>query len=289
MTTVFAIECKDGIILASDTQYTSLFREKGRKTWELRDNVVMGVAGANSYNYLFWRRLKEAFEKHEEEGDTMTLPDVIDEGILAFNAEMSARERLYKIKDDWRPQAVIAGFDEGLEGGHFVMFEVATPHTCLEVHSPYMRATAGSGGISATVFLRTIEDLMAEQKIEYTDLSWRLVAQLSFFLLARVAHLDPNSSGRSIIHVKEDDYDPLREGQIFKSRSYRSHLSEFLEGAVDEIGPVKTARFLKSIGMVPLLRSLSALSQKEPISSRPASAQARRLPSNQGSRLPPEV
>jgi hypothetical protein len=140
--------------MESDTQYTGRFKEEGPKTWELRDNVVMGCAGVNNYNFLFWRRLRDAFDKDYKK--EITLPDRIDDGILAFNREIDRRSKSYRIKSDFLPQAVIAGFDEGLDD--FVMFEVETPHPCVQVESHNsLRATPEQADTPQLCFSRPLK------------------------------------------------------------------------------------------------------------------------------------
>ena len=39
--------------MASDTQYTGLFRETGPKAWELRDNMIAGIAGPQQLQLSF--------------------------------------------------------------------------------------------------------------------------------------------------------------------------------------------------------------------------------------------
>ena len=249
MTTVFAIECRGGAILASDTQFTGRFRERGSKAWELRDNVVMGIAGANNYNYLFYRRMREAFDSHQEKGPDMTLPDVIDEGIHSFNLEMARRSRTYEIRDEWRPEAVIVGYDEGLANkrrqGRFVMFEVMTPHPCYEIQSLNMRAAVGTGGIAATVFLKTLEDIMDSVGLTYADLSWRTASQLSAILLNRVSQIDPATSGVTILRLVAHSNKVLKETEIFPKYGSRFGINQLLESIFKEVPSSKIAHLVK--------------------------------------------
>ncbi len=255
LTTVFAIQCKKGIILASDTQYTGRFQEKGPKIWELRPNVIMGCAGVNNYNYLFWRRMEAVFTKDEfgKKEDRAPLPDLIDRGIDSFNTEIHNRNKSTflskgEIERECYPEAVIVGFDEGQD--EIRMFDVAPPHPCVEVETKHnLRATAGTGGLAATVFLKTVEDLMAEQHVSYENLSWRLVAQASFILLGRIGNIDPNSSGKVIIRLHKDHSSVLPESEIFNTKDYHDHFEEFLQGAMKELGLPETLAMLKSLGI----------------------------------------
>jgi hypothetical protein len=259
LTTVFAIECKDGIIMATDTQFTGRFREKGRKAWELRDNLIMGCAGTNNYNYLFWRRLRDEFDEDPEE---ITLPDRIDQGINKYSEEIyktrlaSFGPRL-EVPDYCYPEAVIAGYDEGLE--RFVMFEVRPPHPCIEAEHDYMRATAGTGGISATVFLKTVEYVMAVAGVKYTDLSWRLVAQLSYLLLRRVTLIDPASSGATLYHVVEGNYNRITYGDIFDKPSSPA-IAQFSERVIEEVGIERMLKLFSKWKLLDFLQGLGGSS-----------------------------
>lgn len=242
MTTVFAIESKDGIIMASDTQFTGRFREKGRKTWELRDNVLLGCAGYNNYNYLFWRRLRDEFDVEAD----ITLPDRIDRGIKSFNAEMKDRIGILTHGEilERQPQGIVAGYDEGLDGGRYVMFEANPPEPCLEVDQRNMRVAAGTGGIAATVFLKTIESVMDDYGVFYSDLSWKIIAQLSWMMLNRITLIDPNTSGFGLWRIEKDDYHVLREADIFRKDTPPHYVSELLENVLKEIGSAKVWQIL---------------------------------------------
>lgn len=258
LTTVFAIGCRGGIILASDTQYTGRILEKGRKTWELRDNVIMGCAGANTYNYLFWRRLRDEFDKHEKRGPKVTLPDIIDRGIGAYNAEIRSRreditdpEQRKEFDYYCRSQAVIAAYDEGLDA--FTLFTVSLPHACDELQDPQnLRAATGSGGDPATVFLKTLEDMMESVGLHYSNFSWRTVAQLSVILLNRVSQIDPNTSGTMILRLRKHDYDVLKEKDIFPNGRFR--LSQFSENVIKEVGRERVFKLLDDWKMNDVLR-----------------------------------
>lgn len=238
--------------MASDTQYTGRFREKGNKTWELRDNMILGCAGFNTYNYLFWRRLRDAFDKKAD----ITLPDRIDLGIHSYNSEIHRRNKVTfytKGEIDYRcyPEAIVAGYDEGLSA--FVMFKVNPPDSCEEVEYHNLRAAVGTGGDAATVFLKTIEDVMGQQGVEYSELSWRLIAQLSYVLLHRISFIDPHSSGTTILRLKRDDYDVLKRKDIFRGTTYSSQFSEFIGLAIEEVGSKRVGKFLKDLGIPDML------------------------------------
>ena len=237
--------------MALDTQYTGRFKEKGPKAWELRDNVIMGIAGVNNYNYLFYRRLADEFDKTDE----ITLPDRIDRGIEAFNTEIFRRNKatlLTRSEIDYnQPEAIIAGYDEGLES--FAIFQVSPPDPCDQIAH---RAAVGTGGTAATVFLKTIESLMEDYRIRYTDLSWQLIGQLSFILLSRVSFLDPNSSGATILYLEKDSNAIVDPSALFPKGTSPNFLSAFTERVIEEVGIEKVDRFLKDWKLKDLLKGL---------------------------------
>jgi hypothetical protein len=125
------------------------------------------------------------------------------------------------------------------------MFKVNPPHPCLEVEpSKYLRAAAGTGGIAATVILKTIESVMEGYDITYKDLSWKLVAQFSWLLLDRITMIDPETSGFGLYRILEDDYEPLETSQLFTRKS--NQISQFLENALTEVGQEKVLKVLSS-------------------------------------------
>jgi hypothetical protein len=240
--------------MASDTRTEGRFLEKRNKLWQLRDNALIACAGTNNYIELFEEHMHDLFDQNFD--PPITLYERINRGIRSYNTDifewnktsfLSSRE----IDEHCYPEGVIAAYDEGKDG--FALFEVATPHPCTEILNAPLRAAAGTGGVAATVFLKTIEDFMDEQGVKYSDLSWKLIAQLSYVFLNRISHIDPHSSGNTIFRLKEDDYDILKTKDIFRRRSYAGQLSEFFETVVDEVGTEKVGRLLKALKIPALM------------------------------------
>jgi hypothetical protein len=85
---------------------------------------------------------------------------------------------------------------------------------------------------------------MADYRVNYTDLSWKLVGQLSWVLMDRVTRIDPNSSGTRIFYVREDDYAIVHESALFP-KGTRHFLAVLVESIIKEVGAEKVVTVLK--------------------------------------------
>lgn len=259
MTTILAIGYHGGIILSADTRATGRAIEIRNKVEALDSNILMGCAGVTNYIEMLTTRMGEAFEKDE----TLTLWDRINNGLNAYLAEITERNKVAGLtwqeqRENCYPEGIIAAYDESYK--EFKIFQFNLPDPCFAVgsHPAPLRAAAGSGSLVATVFLKAVEQVLHEVEMGYDDLSANLVGQLSYLILKQTSLIDPYTSGFSFYEIDKRNHSFIDTRELFKTEG--QELAEFLETAYKEIGKeallkVITKRdlmgFFHSLGLSP--------------------------------------
>jgi 20S proteasome alpha/beta subunit len=255
MTTILAIGYHGGIIMSADTRATGRAIEVRNKVQALDTNVLMGCAGVTNYVEMLTTRMGEAFEQDE----TLTLWDRINNGLNAYNAEVMERNKTSGLtwqeqRENCYPEGVIAAYDESYQS--FKIFQFNLPDPCFEVgsHISPLRAAVGSGSLAATVFLKTVEQVLDEVEMTYEDFSANFIGQLSYLILKGTSVIDPYTSGTNLYDIDKRNHSFIDNRELFNTKG--RELAEFLETAYKEIGKESLMKVITSRDLMGFFHSL---------------------------------
>jgi len=190
--------------MCADMKATSFITwEYAQKITPIGNSALLGCAGKDDrYISLFARSIKTALEKPKPEGTdyfdfVKHAVESFSEGIFDTNtrsglANLEYLQALRVDVDQFYPEAVLAVRDSYGSQARYRPFELQPPHPPKEVDYPY-RATAGSGGIVANIFLKNTEFLLAKLGHAWVTLSASLIAQFCFVLMHRIFYVEPHS------------------------------------------------------------------------------------------------
>lgn len=254
LTTIIAVECKDALVMSADTQLTGQVREETNKIEQIGDNCLIGCSGSLEYISLFIEYVRRAHSAPNTDYYNM-----LNNAIHNYSTEINARTAVwpavlrYRIPDCY-PRAIFCAYD--INQNRFRIFEMQTPHPCAEVSNLH-RATVGSGSVVALAFLKTANDIMRRFSIEWTEQSWKLVAQGSWVLLRRISHIDSYTSGNiAYMLSKAGPPKQLYELEIFETKTPSHPVSMFLATALKEIGIGKILEIAMTYNLTTLSREI---------------------------------
>ena len=255
LTTIIAIQCRDGVLLAADSQATAATQwEWTNKIHPINKNSLIASSGADRYITLL--------EDHVEH--SLSQLETNEPYYLALNRAVKAYSK--EILEDFQlvpnptnaapppyqyPSAIFAVHDSNLAKQR--IFTIRTPDPCLEITEYPYRATLGSGAQSADIFLKTIEYAFAKTQIRthWTNLSTQLVGAFCYILLRRIAYLDPNTKGCTIYRLGADEpyHHEYQNTELFPDWNpedkHDYQLRHFMKQAIKEIGTEKVAKLVQ--------------------------------------------
>ncbi len=238
LTTVIGIVCKDGVVMASDTQATGFTTESIPKVRPFGKTVTLGCAGSAEYISLFQDYVgneQSAIDKGEFKSALRKAIDNYSE-YIANRIDTLKLSRLPGFDPrNLYPDGIMAGYDK--EAKKYRLFEFSSPNPCRELEWPIeCRATAGSGGIAATVILKTIENSVAPGEPTQTIWTWfstKTIAQLCKIILGQISQIDPYSSGDMIIKLTPEGNTLFSHRDIFEEGQDR--VAQLVKQANSEI------------------------------------------------------
>jgi hypothetical protein len=207
MTTIIAIRCKNAVIMAADKQATGFTKETVTKITPLDQNRLVACAGAATYIGLFKDILRDTLKRHRgRHTDNFKIINEAGSSYRESTIRIAESTDTHTSNPKFYPEAIFAAFEKKQKSNRLFQTAPDLRDPFLEVLSPQNRATAGHGGDSATVFLRSAEDVMARMDSKLIDINWmefspRLVSQLCFVLLRRISYIDPYTSGQQIYQL----------------------------------------------------------------------------------------
>jgi 20S proteasome alpha/beta subunit len=218
LTTIVAIRTSDGVILGCDSQNTEESRgikETMSKATKIDEHTVLACAGVNNYIELLKEQIRKRFD---EERANLKLYETLNNAVKSFSREFldfsKGRTGGYDVDRNSYPEAIFAAYDVA-NGGQYRIFRIEPPSPCVELRSPQDEVTAGTGGSAASVLLKTVEHLMVESNLKWTELPAKLVGQFCWVLINTVSLIDPYTSGIEIYHLNGSDVKQFSEGQLF--------------------------------------------------------------------------
>lgn len=256
------------MVLATDTQLTgSSMKEFGTKITTIGDHSLLACSGLSEYIESFKRQVKDAIEESERDPQ-VDLMKVLDQVRLQYAKQVDEERKFIPLDymeeiglrpSHFYPDAIFLTMALSKEASSKRIVSMNNPRPYVEVLHPMQRATAGTGGDIAQIFLRTIEHAMGVAGFAFDQLPVRLVTQFCYIMLGRVAFIDPSSSGVSIYELIQDhervSAKQMLDTDIFpKHHANRdvSHFAEFLETARNEIPRDALKNFLGFYNIDPL-------------------------------------
>jgi hypothetical protein len=251
LTTVVAILAKDGIVMASDVQSTGFTQEEVPKIIPIGGYGLLGCAGTAEYIGLFRQYAIQGID--ETDGFYIKQLNAVVDSYGTYVAQRIDNLKLSRLTGfdprNCYPQGIFAGREKS-EPISFDLVEINTPEPCRMLEPGIERRLAtGSGGVAATVILKTIENYLGRSdRIGWSiweHFSTRTVAQLLVILLEQVSRIDPYSSGATLAKLTGKECEPYNIGEIFDGE-YKDRLKELLSSAVAEMPPRMRTNISKS-------------------------------------------
>ena len=252
LTTVVAIDSRDGLIMASDLRATSTVIEFASKIRPIRPNELIGCAGTAEYIDIFYRYVARSLTSEARPTDYLQLlNNAVDEygEYIDDRIDKLGMESLPEFdRHQCYPQGILA-VDDGSTRKR--IFQIQTPHPCGEIPQFQHRLCVGSGGEAATILLRVLENIMLtwevdHQALTWTHFSWRTVGQFCTILLRRISEIDPYSRGKDIELLHGQGNRTVNYNELFESPKITEQLTEFGLSVVKEVGSVKLLDYLNN-------------------------------------------
>lgn len=256
LTTVIALRGNGFVVMVSDILGTTeLTKEAEQKIKPVvKKRQLIGFSGKSNYIAVFRRYILNSFL--DEKGEWGVEPK-LNRAIDDYSAYIAKRfDRVqpkslsWQVMRDFYPQAIFTTYDSAQK--RFRIFQIQPPEPCDEISDYQSFAAVGSGSDSATVILKTLENIMAtwgmgDRHLSWDDFSWKTIARLLHILLRRIAELDKNTEGFDMhLLTSESEYESqIDRKEYFKAKEPQYELGELIEGLVDEIGK---ERVLTAIG-----------------------------------------
>lgn len=236
LTTIIGIKCKDGIVMAADTQATEPNSwEYSIKVKEIDKFSLMACAGTAGFIEMF---ADEVRDEVKEQGPR-DYKKVLEDAVVSYSEYMN--ERIGKVglgmsevdRKKCYPEVAIAAHDRLAKGNR--IFEIKTPYPPVEPDFQ-QRVIIGSGSLPAVTLLKNLEFFMAKFELAWNNISGRLASQFCWLLMNRVEHVDPSTSGALLYRVDETGWRQLTVGETWGDQwAKKPWTSILLETAVDEI------------------------------------------------------
>lgn len=263
LTTIIAVEARDGLVMGADSQQTGWMKEITNKVEFILPNVLLGCAGSSQYIDVLSTTINKALHDRESKpkgkrlGYNLTLNAAVDK----YGKQMAKRIDELKLRGlpnfdirDYYPEglcAVCRTSPNQKKSAYYSIYEIKTPHPCLDA-LPRFRAAVGSGGDVANVFLKTFEDYMEPFGLKWVDFSANTIRLLVGQLLQRVARVDPYSSGVDIWTLKPDGV----EREPVEHHPDQSNLSSLVSSFISELPPETLADIVSRSGLREILERL---------------------------------
>jgi 20S proteasome alpha/beta subunit len=263
LTTVIAVQCRDGIILCADSQETSDLGILGTKEnvskirpvshhGQLDRYCMLGCAGVSNYIDLFRRHVGEAFLNR---GDNSYF-EALDRAVLNYTVYVTTRSNQMgglSLRGREFPSAIFVGYEPTDDKTR--VYAIDPPHPPNELSEPY-RMAIGTGGLYASLLFGMAEKLMSKVGFDWSNLSTKLVSQFCYMVLGRVISYDRDSGmDTRFYRVDKTGYSSLSDEQIFPGHGEREEyrLTIFLRTLRDELPKEKMLKLLSTYNLSELL------------------------------------
>jgi len=260
MTTVIAIQARDGLVIGSDLQRTGTAKEFVPKLKGLASREgsaeVCGFAGIPFYEAALYRRIKDRLIHNPSKDYEENLSDALDS--YTEYLQRKIRTQHLNFSNDMRPQGILAVCFKALGLVDYRLFQFQPPDDLIEAEFWPRRAAIGSGGDVATVFLKTIEKFMDRAGIAkgWTQFSSHTIRQLVWILLEEASEIDPWSRGRDIEIITPGHVEAIDSmNPVFQSPE-ESHFSEFVGWALKDMSPDMPRSILEEFDLLDIVKGL---------------------------------
>lgn len=263
MTTIIAIEGRDGVVFCADLQATTdLTKEIANKIRAIRPNEMLGCAGSTEYIDVFYQHVVDTLTKSERPDYLRAMNQAID-SYCEYVAQRIEKLRLDRIPifyqpRNYYPQGIFVVYDKN-EMKHR-LFEIQTPDPCVEVSEFQQRVATGSGGVAATVILKTFENIIgtwpSPYRLQWKDFSTKFIGQMCWILLRRISELDAFTSGFAFYELSANGNRGINYEELFPEPGIGKQLPQLVQTALREVPPNTVAAIVGSSGLMEVMRGL---------------------------------
>ena len=265
LTTVIAVQCKDGVILCADGQESNEYTEFGTKQLvgkidqlifdnKLDEQCLIGCAGVTTYTDQLRERIGEAIARRNGK----SYHEALESATRSYSRFVNARKSDTGLEFDptWA-----SGVFAGYEGKRSCVYTLLPPHPPELLYKYPYRTGVGTGWIFASFLFVVAEEFMRKLEITWPTLSTVLVAQFCYMVLGRVFNYE-GASGMGIsiyrLNDKTGSWEGLSDDQIFprhgeKGLEYRSTI--FMDTLLKELPPEKLVTVVEKYHLLDVMMS----------------------------------
>jgi hypothetical protein len=226
LTTITAVQCRDGVIFCGDSQVTSQYvgletKQSVSKILPVSYNdkndvyCLLGCSGEPEYIERFRENIGEQFFKRENK----SYFEALDKATQSYSKYFISRRREIGLAftEDLSPfaSAIFVGYEP--KDRRTRVFVLSPPKPPAPVSAYPYRAIIGTGELYASFLFSIAELLMGKVGLTWNDLSPMLVAQFCYMVLGRVMSYDSYTGFSTTFYRidKTGKYENLEGQQIF--------------------------------------------------------------------------
>jgi 20S proteasome alpha/beta subunit len=227
LTTVIAVQCRDGIVLCADMQETQEYAGLGTKefvskiapvTYQGKDDgyCLLGCSGIPDYINSY--KLYVGEEILNRSSNT-NYHEALDRASERYSKYVKNRSRGLGLPDALiYPSSIFVGYDPSENKTHICVTE--TPNPPSELASYPYRAAIGTGKLYASLLFSIAELMFGKIDLTWNALSTIVVAQFCYLVLGRILNYDEYSGlGTSFYRIDAAGrYESLELPQIFPNQ-----------------------------------------------------------------------
>lgn len=224
LTTIMAVDCKEGVVLAADGQETNEWPSitirqlvnkidqvsyRGRK----EPHCLLGFSGAEGYIDQFEERIGKAIS----EGRNKTHSEALDDAICDFAHYLYRRDTGLRKGQELNDlaSAVFVGYDPKIR--KTCVYTLLPPHPPIPLLKYPHRTGIGSGWPFAGLLFTLAESLLGQLGLSWKNISTQLVAQFCYIALGKVMNYEGRTGLASSVYKMDEsgNFEGLSVSQIF--------------------------------------------------------------------------
>jgi 20S proteasome alpha/beta subunit len=242
MTTVIGIKCKDGIVIASDSQVTSeaIKDLQTSKIFPINPSIVVGAAGNMGHISVFVDDLKRRLSEYTFETETQ-LRNYIDESLVGlyrvYNLERSIRLGYAAANIIFNAVGLLGA---KLTDGTFCLYSLITSQPWVYPIDNYQ--AIGSGYLLANMLLNQHNRVAKIQGKRFSDLELDYSVWIAIYCINEIKQIEPYTGGSTkVVYLDKQGLKEIPDDMV----------SKFYSGTINKIS--------ESLGTLPETKELAEL------------------------------
>jgi proteasome alpha subunit len=211
MTTIIAIKCKEGIVIASDSQSTSRVAKNMQvsKTYEINKSIGIGASGDERAIKVLVETLKQMIIPGDLKSEQVlkeSIKKIVIDLHREYNSERSLKLGFDKIQFVFTPEALIGAI---LSDGSFSLFHIMSD-SWVDPVDDYK--SIGSGFPLANLVLTQQSRYLNIGNKKFSELSLLNNSWIATIVINEVKAVEPYTGGNTnIVIIDEKGYDEIQD------------------------------------------------------------------------------